>query len=755
MATTLQALKIYYGNILRADATGIPAPHQTLVANLSSQIDGGSLSVTDARAQIAKLAVETTTVASMAYSFFTPGVPGAGGFDYLISTSGPNPTNLNSDYYKTFNVENRFINFATNLGRAGEGAAWFNANYGALSTRDALIKAYTEIFGVVPDEAKVNGLLGDMVPDGQGGTFTRQAYFAAFSRDGLEGQGTKAAIVGWLLSVAARENIGPYATANNAFLADLGDDGVAHFRSDLLVAYGSPPAPGTAGVTLTVAGDKSVSPTATDTALQSSANNDTITVTGDIAGRATIDVGAGRDTIKVALGTFGTIKTSDGGDTLTLGHLLSTTPTLGVPVQYGAVTLAGDNNVVTLKGSMAKGTSLTATGTGNVLHIDRTGATDSTFYEGAISGFQTVYYHSTGPAPLVQGAAVYYGVVDNPADKGRVGFNLSDGQIAVLKDTPNGAGVSTTGLANGAATAHLHLQNFKGSATTEAYNSFGAYKVDGGAIGFFVHGADAAKMNGTMFLHVDTDSTAGLIYGWSTNAQIWQLEYPLSKLTILGPGKLTAQIDGNFTNVDATLAGDLNLTYLVGKSTSGLVGDTATASTLRLGDGTNNLKLVFAAATSSSAVDASKFYLGAGVDTVSLGASLFSQITTGYLSNLVVKGAAGAEVIGAPAELIGFAKGVDHLVLDAVIHTLTVNVQQYADGKATLQAAVIDVSAHTAANTAAIFTWNGDTYIYSQDGLVGVNMYNGANVGDGLIKLVGVTGLSVGTGAGVYDIHYG
>jgi hypothetical protein len=27
--------------------------------------------------------------------------------------------------------------------------------------------------------------------------------------------------------------------------------------------------------------------------------------------------------------------------------------------------------------------------------------------------------------------------------------------------------------------------------------------------------------------------------------------------------------------------------------------------------------------------------------------------------------------------------------------------------------------------------------------------------GDGLIKLVGATGLSVGTGAGSYDIHYG
>lgn len=738
MATSLQALKIYYGNILRADTTGIPAPHQALLANLSSQIDGGSLSVTDARAQIAKLAVETTTVASMAYSFFTPGVPGAGGFDYLISTSGPNPTNLNSDYYKTFNVENRFINFATNLGRAGEGAAWFNANYGALSTRDALIKAYAEIFGVVPDEAKVNGLLGDMVPDGQGGTFTRQAYFAAFSRDGLEGQGTKAAIVGWLLSVAARENIGPYATANNAFLADLGDDGVAHFRSDLLVAYGPAPAAGTAGVTLTVAGDKSVSPTAADTALKSSANNDTITVTGDIAGGATIDVGAGRDTIKVALGTFGTIKTSDGGDTLTLGHLLSTTPTLGVPVQYGNVTLAGDNNVVTLKGSMAKGTSLTATGTGNVLHIDRTGATDSTFYEGAISGFQTVYLHSQGMAKVIGAGTIY-------AMAGGV-LSVDSTQLLVLKD--NGAASTLYAPADPerGTKIDLHLQNFQGAPTTDAMIGRGSFIPNGGAIGLYIHSTGALDNNGKLTLHVDTDSTAGLIYGYSTSSAISpNYRGPLPNLTIIGPAKLTAQISGGFTNVDATMAGDLNLTYTV------IVSDTA--QTFRLGDGTNKLAIRFDGNLTSSLTPAvSKVYLGAGIDTISLYAGEFTTATDTRLANLHIKDGA---ILSAPPEIVGFQKGVDHLVLDAQIHSLAANIQQYADGKATLQDALIAVSAQVAAKSGAVFSWNGDTYIYSQNATAGVDMGLFSGSGDGLIKLVGVTGLSVGTGAGVYDIHYG
>lgn len=739
MAMTLQALKIYYGNILRTDAAHIPAAHQTLLTNLSGQIDSGALSIADARTQIAKLALETTTVASMAYSFFTPGVPGAGGFDYLISPTGPNTTNLNSDYYKTFNVENRFINFAMNLGKAGEGAAWFNANFGALSTRDSLIKAYTEIFGVVPSQTKVDSLLGDMVPDGQGGTFTRQAYFAAFSRDGLEGQGTKAAIVGWLLSVAAKENIGPYATANNAFLADLGDDGVAQFRSDLLVAYGSPPTPGTAGVTLTVAGDKSVSPTATDTGLKSSANNDTITVTGDIAGGVTIDAGAGRDTIKVALGTFGTIRTIDGGDTLTLGHLLSTTPTLGVPAQYGTVTLAGDSNVVTLKGSMAKGTSLTATGTANVLHIDRTGATDSTFYDGEISGFQTIYLHSGG-LPKVIGAGTIYAMAGGS-------FSVDSSQTLVFKD--NGAAGVLYASADPArgAKVDLHLQNFQGAPTTDAQVGRGYFVPNGGAIGLYVNAPDQMDNNGKLILHVDTDSTAGLIYGYSTSSALGpNYRGPLPNLDIVGPGKLKAQISGTFTNVDATLAGDLDLTYSIAVSD--------VAQTFRLGDGTNKLALHFGYNVSSSLAPAvSKVYLGAGVDTISLSYSDYAGAPENRLANLHIKDGA---ILSAPPEIIGFQKGVDHFVLDAQIHSLTANVQQYADGKTTLQDALIAVSAHVAVNTGAVFTWNGDTYIYNQDNIVGVTMNTlEAGGGDGLIKLVGVTGLTVGTGAGSYDIHYG
>jgi hypothetical protein len=112
--------------------------------------------------------------------------------------------------------------------------------------------------------------------------------------------------------------------------------------------------------------------------------------------------------------------------------------------------------------------------------------------------------------------------------------------------------------------------------------------------------------------------------------------------------------------------------------------------------------------------------------------------------------------VAAPPEISGFQKGVDHLVLDAVSHLMTSDVQQYAAGATSLTQALIQVSAHVAADSVAVFSYGGDTYVYQQDAVVGVNVAGtGGGNGDGLIKLVGVTGLTTATGAAVGDIHYG
>ena len=92
-----------------------------------------TLDTTAFRAAQVQAADSTTSVATLAYEFFTGKIPGAAGLDYLVSPTGGNANNLNSTYYQTFNLENRYINFAVNLGKLGEGKDPFLAKYGGLS----------------------------------------------------------------------------------------------------------------------------------------------------------------------------------------------------------------------------------------------------------------------------------------------------------------------------------------------------------------------------------------------------------------------------------------------------------------------------------------------------------------------------------------------------------------------------------------------------------------------------------------------
>jgi hypothetical protein len=686
MAATLQTLKTWYGNVMRSDYAHIPAAHQTLLTDLSAQVQAGTLTLSAAQSQVIGLAAGTTSVASLTYSFFTGGLPSEGGFDFLVAAGGPNGNSLNSAYYQSFNTENRYINFAVNLGKVGEGQARFSADYGALGLTDTLVKAYTAIFGSTPDAAKIDAILNAKVSNGAGVDYTRADYFASYGGDGLSGLGTKAALIGWLMAEAVKADVGVYAKANDAFLADLADDGVAAFRSGLLSAYGDRPA-ATPGATLTVAGDKSISPTATDPTLKSTAGDDTITGTVGLGGAYTLDAGAGRDAISLTGTIYGQVQTSDGHDTITLGDLGVTTATLGVPSVAGSVKLIGGGDTVTLKGGMAQGTSVIYSLAGGSISIDAS-------------------------------------------------------QTLILKDTANATVIYAPADPQNGARIGLHLQHFQGAPTTDAVVAPGVFVPNGGAIGLYTIADGPQDNNGTFFLHVDTDSTAGLIYGWSTNRALGvNYRGPLPNLTIDGAGSLTAQIAGSFTNVDATQAGDLTLSYDFQAGSQ--------AQTVRLGDGTNSLTATFAGVIQGSlSIADAKLYLGAGADTIRLG----SNASLPTLSNLHIK---DGTTLSGPPQIIGFQKGVDHLILDAQAHAMTAGVQTYADGKTSLQDALIAVSAHVAVNTAAVFTWGGDTYVYTQDGTVGVNMGASANTGDGLIRLVGVTGLTVGTGAGDYDIHYG
>lgn len=198
-----------FASILRADAA--TAMLSNITVDLVIKLAAGAPDA-EVVSTLVRAADATTSVAAMAYQFFTGKIPTAAGFDYLVAPTGPNPNNLNSAYYQLFNLENRYINFAVNLGKMGEGQAAFAAKYGALTLFEATREAYKTIFGGAPTDSKVHALID-----------ARVDYFASYGGDGANGLGTKAAMVGWLLAEAQKSDIGIMSRAVNLWLADVAD----------------------------------------------------------------------------------------------------------------------------------------------------------------------------------------------------------------------------------------------------------------------------------------------------------------------------------------------------------------------------------------------------------------------------------------------------------------------------------------------------------------------------------------------------
>ncbi len=190
---------------------------QLLQSWTAGQLDGGQVV-----SQLIRMAGATTSVATLSYEFFTGKVPTQAGVDYLVAPYGGNANNLNSAYYQSFNLENRYINFAVNLGKVGEGKDAFAAKYGSLSLFDATREAYKAIFGAAPTDAKIHALID-----------SRTDYFASYGGDGPNGVGTKAAMVGWLLAEAQKADLGVMVRSNDAWLADV-SHGSAAFAVDIL-----------------------------------------------------------------------------------------------------------------------------------------------------------------------------------------------------------------------------------------------------------------------------------------------------------------------------------------------------------------------------------------------------------------------------------------------------------------------------------------------------------------------------------------
>lgn len=661
------ALQTYYAAVTRSDPIAINRADAITLNLLANSVGSGSLSLETVQNVVARMAQMTTSVVNLTYQFFTGATPFEAGVDYLVGANGSNPGGLSGAAFQGVGLENRFINFAVNLGKFGDGQTRFATEYGGLSMTQAMTKAYADIFGSAPTEAHVRELLDAPLAVGDQ-TITRAQYFALFGQDGVDGVGAKAAMIGWLLAEAVKADVGPYAKAQDAFLADL-LDGVALFHVDLLKAYGP-----------NVGGDKPIK---------------VLDLVSD----------------KVQL---------DGGAQVKLQGVGAT----------GAVTLGGDGNVVYLMGGVATGGSLSATGGANTLHL--MGATGGV--QGTVSGFQTIVLDAPPPEGAlagVKGAQLIYDMVPCTFGDGvTVKISAANHETVVLKNTSYGV-VITDGTAAGAANVVVHLDHFTGAPSVGA--------ADGGSI-TIVSTADVEgrASNGKVTLYVDGDSTVGMIAGSSSSGAIKALE-------LRGTGKLTARIAETFTQIDARRAGDFDLTYAV----AGGVGlgqiKTAPVGSFLFSDWTDKLTVTLGHAADRDYSGPMTFVLGKGADTIVAAKGALG------LNNLAIVD----QAVFVTAEFVGFKTGVDHLVLDAVSHGTIAGVQAVADGAASLTQALTKVSAQVAANDLAVFTYGGDTYVYVQDDLAGLNMGGGGHAGDGLIKLTGVTGLSIVTGAATGDIHWG
>ena len=364
MATVYDLLLARYMNAAHLTrATDVPAADLAFIQQTAVTQSGDLKSASEAVISLG--AAGSTNVAVLAYQFFTGATPKAEGLDYLILPTGPNPNNLNSAYYQHFNIENRFINFAVNLGKLGEGRAAFEAAYGALSLADAVTKAYTEILGHAPVAGKVADILGAAVPNGLGGTYTRADYFAFYGLDGPNGIGTKAAAIGWLLEISLQGEgggrftpltFGPYASAVQAYALDLGYDGQAQFHTNMLTDYGPGGAylpnglkdAGYPGVTIMVGPNGVNAPTGYLTGYTttgySTDGNDTISAPNGLNGpEQAVYAGGGNDVISVGGTMASYIFAGDGNDVINI-------VSFGGVIALGAVNNGSGYDVVNLGG---------------------------------------------------------------------------------------------------------------------------------------------------------------------------------------------------------------------------------------------------------------------------------------------------------------------------------------------------------------------------------------------------------------------
>ena len=217
MTYTAAQLTAYYTAVNQGIAPDTAT--SLLITSYAAQDAAGTL--TDAQTLYNTLNVpqtfSTIDVAVATYSFWTGTIPSAAGLAFLVNSTS-NTTDLNDPYYAQFNQENRYYNFAINLGLtpASAAAAAFIATYTPLTLAQTISTAYEAIVGTpnvgATQAAAAIASITSSIP-----------FFQAVAASRAAGQNqdlaTKAIIIAYIMEEGIKADVGTYAKAVDQFNA--------------------------------------------------------------------------------------------------------------------------------------------------------------------------------------------------------------------------------------------------------------------------------------------------------------------------------------------------------------------------------------------------------------------------------------------------------------------------------------------------------------------------------------------------------
>lgn len=774
MAYTLEQLTLAY----KAVHDGI-APSAATLANFETVAALSALGqLTDAQilATIINSADGTTALAVLSYQFFTGKSPSKAGLDYLVN-SPVNGGDLNDPYYARFGLENRYINFATNLGVNGEGAARFAAQYGAMSFGEYVAAIYQTIIGASyaqaagVDAAKA---IADIV--GRKDAILATAQGAGIITPGMTAAqvdlAVKAAAAGYLLGEAIKADVGLYAAAASNFMAALAT-GTAVYNTDITQTY-QPNVDSIAHGTGKAADRGAVLPvpvTPSEPAGPAPPQSLALTLA---AGVNTVNGGGGDDTFTGTDTTFTGASVLNGGagnDTLTLTgsgggfnvpnatvsgiETVKVSNTNGVSVDTNGWTGVNTLNVTAQASAVIKAASTT-----NVI-LDTTNQGGG-FIE-VWGGHDVTVTAGLGPGAITIGQNNIYptGAVKVNVTGGGANGVLVNGGTTVESTQEEGpfvavGGPMTTSVKLKVTLAPYLVDVIDYHDNTGTLGTIKTIDIDG------YSGAPTLRVSGVTTLKLangngDIDMQRGGPASVPTTLDLTLSNVTMNLLTdsanayatinvTMGPQASTV---GNFNNGGLTtlnIAGASKLTFSTGlaQNLTNLDASAMTAGGIDWTSGAlNSAVTVKGAATSANVIDAST----SNATIAYTGGTAADTVTVNALANTIdVKADAAVDTvkIGAPGATGAVFTTISHLAagdkldLTAVNSGMTSLAAPTALGAQPSLAAALNIAA--AGNGAgtpilAWFTWGGDTYVVA-DRSAGGSFVDGA---DYVVKLVGTS----------------